>query len=413
MPELPPVRRRLHIQAFSWTLYALQNAGLMIRPLDMESLMEAARRRTGLTNFGDIAFHEPLRRLLDSCKNEARLNSIGKLVCSEDIVQLLCNRLEIQRDLENWPAIARQPISAPVFITGLPRSGTTLLHNLFAQDDREFRVPATWEVMFPSPPPFAGRENYPRIKRAETNLAWFNLLVPEFRKIHAMSARFPQECVAILSHSFMSDQFDTMFDIPTYQSWLERQDMRPAYDYHRRFLQHLQYGGPVRRFVLKAPNHMFSLEALFAIYPDAQIIQTHREPLEVLPSIASLMTVMRSAFSDFVDPAAIGSEMVRFWKATLHGFLDDRKKLSSRAVYDVRFTDLISDPIAVIGELYRELGHDFTVEVENRMRSFLSRHPNGRYGNHSYAMASFGLNPVEVDRDFILYRERFGLERAG
>ena len=96
--------------------------------------------------------------------------------------------------------------------------------------------------------------------------------MPEFRKIHPMSARFPQECVAILSHSFMSDQFDTMFNIPTYQSWLERQDMRPAYAYHRQFLQHLQYGGPVRRFVLKAPNHMFSLEALFSIYPDAQII---------------------------------------------------------------------------------------------------------------------------------------------
>jgi hypothetical protein len=134
----------------------------------------------------------------------------------------------------------------------------------------------------PPPPPFAGRENYPRIKRAETNLAWFNLLVPEFRKIHAISARFPQECVAILSHSFMSDQFDTMFDIPTYQTWLERQDMRPAYAYHRQFLQHLHYGGPVRRLVLKAPNHMYSPEALFAIYPDAQIIQTHREPREVL-----------------------------------------------------------------------------------------------------------------------------------
>jgi Sulfotransferase family len=159
----------------------------------------------------------------------------------------------------------------------------------------------------------------------------------------------------------MSDQFDTMFDIPTYQTWLERQDMRPAYAYHRQFLQHL--------------------------------------------------TVMRSAFSDFVDPAAIGSEMVRFWKATLDGFLDDRKKLPSGAVYDVRFTDLISDPIAVIGELYRELGHEFTAEAEGRMRSFLLRHPNGRYGNHSYAMASFGLDPVEVHLGFTLYRERFGLQK--
>jgi Sulfotransferase family len=409
MPEPSPVRRRLHIQAFAWTLYALQNAGLMVRPLDVESLMEAARRRTGLTNFGDTTFYEPLGRLLDSCKNEARLNSIGRLVCSEDILQLLCNRLEIQRDLENWPDIATQPIPAPVFITGLPRSGTTLLHNLFAQDHREFHAPATWEVMFPSPPPFAGRENYPRIKRAETNLAWFNLLVPEFRKIHPMSARFPQECVAILSHSFMSDQFDTMFSIPMYQSWLERQDMRPAYAYHRQFLQHLLYGGQVRRFVLKAPNHMFSLDALFAIYPDAQIIQTHREPLEVLPSIASLMTVMRSAFSDFVDPVAIGSEMIRFWKETLQGFLNDRKELPTGAVHDVKFTDLVSDPIAVVGKLYRELGREFTAEAEGRMRSFLFRHPNGRYGDHSYAMASFGLDPVEVHQGFTLYRERFGL----
>jgi Sulfotransferase family len=409
MPEPSRIRRRLHIEAFNWTLYALQNAGLMMWRLDMENLMETARRRTGLTNFGDIAFHEPLRRLVNSCENEARLNSIGRLVCREDILQLLCNRLEIQRDLESWPDIAGQSIPAPIFITGLPRSGTTLLHNLLAQDHCEFRAPSTWEVMFPSPPPLAGGENYTRIKRAEANLALFNVLVPEFRKIHPMSARFPQECVAILSHSFLSDQFDTMFNIPTYQSWLERQDMRPAYAYHRQFLQHLQYGGPVRRFVLKAPNHMFSLEALFAIYPDAQIIQTHREPLEVLPSIASLMRVMRSAFSDFVDPVAIGSEMIRFWKETLHGFLNDRKELPAGAVHDVKFTDLVSDPIAVVGKLYRELGHEFTAEAEGRMRSFLLSHPNGRHGNHSYATVSFGLDPVEVHQGFTLYRERFGL----
>jgi sulfotransferase family protein len=123
----------------------------------------------------------------------------------------------------------------------------------------------------PSPPPYARHNNYTRIKRAEANLVLFDLLVPDFRKIHPTSARFPQECVAILSHAFMSDQFDTMFNIPMYQSWLERQDMRPAYAYHRQFLQHLQYRRPVRRLVLKAPNHMFSVQALFAIYPDAQI----------------------------------------------------------------------------------------------------------------------------------------------
>jgi len=409
MTDSPPVRRRFRIRAFNWTLNALKNAGLMVRPLDMDSLMEAARRRTGLTDFGDTTFHEPLYRLLDSCKNEARLNAIGRLVCTEDILQLLCNRLELQRDAKKWPGMASQPIAAPVFITGLPRSGTTLLHILLELDRREFYAPATWQVMFPSPPPFTGQLNGQRTRRADQNLALFNLLVPEFRKIHPMSARFPQECVAILSHCFMSDQFDTMFNIPTYQSWLERQDMRPAYVYHRKFLQHLQYGGPARRFVLKAPNHMFSAEALFAIYPDAQIVQTHREPLEVLPSIASLMTVMRSAFSDFVDPAAIGSEMIRFWKETLQAFLDARKKLPAASVHDVKFTELVSDPIAVVGQLYRELGHEFTGEAEGRMRSFLSMHPNGQHGNHSYAMASFGLDPADVDQGFTMYREQFGL----
>ena len=413
MPDPLPVRRRLHIRAFSWSLRTLQNAKLMTPLLDFEKLLQTAQRRTGLTNFGDTAFHGPLRRLLESCRNEARLNSIGKLVCAEDILQLLSNRLQIQRDSEKWPYIAGQKIERPLFITGLPRSGTTLLHNLLAQDDREFCAPATWEVMFPSPPPFAGQDNGPRIKRAGANLAFFNLLVPEFRKIHPISAYFPQECVAILSHSFMSDQFDTMFNIPAYQSWLEQQDMRPAYAYHRQFLQHLQYGAPMRRFVLKAPNHMFSVEALFAIYPDAQIIQTHRDPMEVLPSIASLMTVMRSAFSDSVDTAAIGSEMIRFWKETLEQFLNARKNLAGGSVYDARFADLVRDPIAVVRELYRELGQNFAARAEGRMRTFLSRHPNGRHGNHSYAMDSFGLDPAEINQRFDLYRQRFGLTNLG
>jgi hypothetical protein len=397
------------MQAFSWTVRLLDNAGLIKQPLELESLLDVAERRTGLTNFGDTAFHEPLRRLLDSCRNEARLNTIGKLVCAEDILQLLSNRLRIQRDSEKWPDIAEQKIVAPLFITGLPRSGTTLLHNLLAQDESEFYAPATWEVMFPSPPPFAGQKNKRRIKRAATNLALFNWMVPDFRKIHPVSAGFPQECVAILSHSFMSDQFDTMFNIPTYQSWLEKQDMRPAYSYHRQFLQHLQYGAPVRRFVLKAPNHMFSIEALFAIYPDAQIVQTHREPMQVLPSMASLMTVMRRAFSDSVDPAAIGSEMIRFWKETLEQFLNARKKLAPGSVYDVNFVDLVRNPIAVVRELYREVAQNFSAQAESRMRMFLSKHPNGRHGNHSYVMASYGLDPVEVSQRFQLYRERFGL----
>src|SRR5208282_6645436 len=204
--------------------------------------------------------------------------------------------------------------------------------------------------MFPSPPPSFGENK--RIKRAERRLACFDLLAPEFRKIHPMSARSPQECIAIMSHSFMSDQFCAMYDIPAYQSWLLRQDMEPAYKFHRQFLQHLQYGRPARRFVLKAPAHLLSLDTLFETYPDALVVQTHREPLEVLPSAASLTTVLRSIFSDSVDPAAIGGEMTKFWGDAMERFLDARKSLRAEAFVDIDYADLIGDPIGAVRRLY-------------------------------------------------------------
>jgi sulfotransferase family protein len=407
-----PLRRNLPIRVLNWTLRAQERAGFVTRHLEIEHLVEAARRRTGLSEFGDETFHEPLRRLLESCEKEAGLNNIGKLALIEDILQLLVNRLEIERDRCKWPGIRKERVIAPLFITGLPRTGTTLLHSLLAQDDRTYQAPATWEIMFPSPPPFLSQRNRKRIKRAERNLAWFDLLVPEFRKIHPMSAHFPQECIAIMSHAFISDQFYTMFNVPAYESWREKQDMRPVYAYHLQFLQHLQYGGPLRRFVLKAPAHMFSIEALFAIYPDAQVIQTHREPVESLPSLVSLMNILRTAFSDSVDPVAIGPVMTEFWKETLENFLTARNRLRSNSFLDVKYRDLVCDPIGVVRELYRNLGDHLSNDAERRMRSFLSKHPKGKYGSHFYTTASFGLDTATLDQHFDSYRERFGLKNT-
>src|SRR5215469_11920941 len=217
-PSLPLIRRRLLYNTLSWTLHILDTSGLTKQPLDAELLITAAQRRARLDNFGDKAFREPLRLLLDSCANEARLNTLGKLALAEDILQLLVNRLQIQRDRHTWPRIAKEEIVAPVFIIGMPRTGTTLLHSLLAQDHDAFSVPTTWEVMFPSPPPSFGPKG--RVQRAERRLDCFHLLAPEFRKIHPVSADLPQECIAIMSHTFMSDQFAAMYDIPAYGSWL-------------------------------------------------------------------------------------------------------------------------------------------------------------------------------------------------
>ena len=397
----PVIRRGLHFKVLSWMLRILDRTGLLKQPLKTELLMAAARRRARLDDFGDETFREPLRRLLDSCESEARLNTFGKLALSEDVLQLLINRLQIQRDRRNWPGICEEAIVAPLFILGLPRSGTTLLHGLLAQDHDAFSVPTTWEVMFPSPPPALGQKG--RIKRAEGRLRCFHCLAPEFQKIHPVFADLPQECIAIMSHTFMSDQFGAMYNIPAYESWLKTQDKRPVYQFHKQFLQHLQYGRPARRFVLKAPHHILSMEALFATYPDALVVQTHREPLEILPSAASLTMVLRSVFADFVDPAAIGNEITKFWEDAFEKFLVARESLRHDTFVDVEYADLIRDPIGVIRKIYDRLGRDLSSDAELRMRIQLEAHSPSKYGRHSYTLAAFDMDPATL-------RERFGTD---
>jgi Sulfotransferase family len=405
--DLPSARRSLPFSALSWALSLSEKTGLMHQPLDTEALVAAARRRTRLDDFGNETFREPLSRLLASCATEARLNIFGKCALAQDILQLLTNRLQMQRDHEKWPRIGDESIIAPIFIVGLPRTGTTLLHGLLAQDLDACHAPATWEVMFPSPPPSFGENK--RIRQAQRRLACFNLLAPEFRKIHPISACFPQECIAIMSHSFMSDQFCAMYDVPAYESWLLKQDMEPAYKFHRQFLQHLQYGRAARRFVLKAPAHLLFMDVLFEMYPDALVVQTHREPLEVLPSLASLTTVLRSIFSDSVDPAAIGRDMTKYWLDALAKILDARTGFRSHAFFDVDYSDLVRDPIAVVRRIYNELGSEISSVAELRMRTFLKSHSPGKHGRHSYSLAEFGMNPLNISECFRAYRARFNL----
>jgi len=403
--DLPVIRRQPHFKALSWTLRILHKFGLLKQPLEAELLIAAARRRASLDDFGDETFREPLRRLLDSCESEARLNTIGKLALTEDVLQLLINRLQIQQDRHSWPRMGEEAIVAPLFILGLPRTGTTLLHGLLAQDRDAFSAPTTWEVMFPSPPPSLGKKG--RIKRAERRLGGFHLLAPEFQKIHPVSAYLPQECIAIMSHTFMSDQFAAMYRIPTYESWLKRQEMRPVYQFHRRFLQHLQYGRPARRFVLKAPHHLLSAEALFATYPDALVVQMHREPLEILPSAASLTAVLRSVFSDYVDPAAIGDEITKFWEDALEKFLVARKSVRHDAFIDVEYQDLVRNPIEVLRRIYNWLGRDLSCDVELRMRSYLGATSPSKRGRHSYTLAAFDMDPDNLSERFGSYRTYF------
>jgi hypothetical protein len=389
----------------------LTRAGRWPFVLDEGALLQAARRQTGLEDLGGDTFRVPLRVLRESLGAEARLTPLGRIVARRDLVSLLVTRLRLVEDRKRQPGIAEQAIRRPLFIVGLPRTGSTLLHQLLAQDSQN-RVAQTWEVMAPSPPPDAARyASDPRIARAARQLRWLEVLAPDFKKIHPVGAGAAIECIAIMSPSFLSPRFHTLYHVPTYQEWLERQDLRPAYEFHRRFLQHLQWRAPASRWVLKAPAHLFAFDALFATYPDALLVQTHRDPLTVLASVASLTAVLQAAVTDHLDLREIGAEVTRRWANGLERAMQFRQEASSpgERFLEVHYHELARDPIATIRRIYAHLGATLSQEAERRMRQHLAGSPKDKYGAHRYSLDAFGLDPTDLSHRFKAYREFFGV----
>ena len=372
-------------------------------------LIETAKQRCGLDDFGRGDFFEALSRLLESCYSEARLNLIGKIALRTNVLHTLSSRLLMERDRQLYPNIRRQEIREPLFIVGLPRSGTSLLHILLAADP-EHRSPLMWEVMTPSPPTLDDEKR--RIRRATQSCNYFNWLAPTFRYVHAVGAELPQECVRLMTPTFMSDQFDTMYYVPSYRAWFFRQDLRPAYQYHRRFLQHLQFMRPTRRWVLKAPTHMFALSAMLSVYPDALFVQTHRTPVEAMASVSSLITILRSAFSDAADPVTACREAIQYWSETMEKFLQERDRLASGRICDIDYNQLRCDPIDAIRRIYGHFGWPLSREAECRMRALTAGQMRRKHGNHRYDLSQFGFAPREVLTAFGSYCERFGFSSS-
>jgi Sulfotransferase family len=372
-------------------------------------LIETAKQRCGLDDFGRGDFFEALSRLLESCYSEARLNLIGKIALRTNVLHTLSSRLWMERDRQLYPNIRRQEIREPLFIIGLPRSGTSLLHILLAADP-EHRSPLMWEVMTPSPPTLDDEKR--RIRRATQSCNYFNWLAPTFRYVHAVGAELPQECVRLMTPTFMSDQFDTMYYVPSYRAWFFRQDLRPAYQYHRRFLQHLQFMRPTRRWVLKAPTHMFALSAMLSVYPDALFVQTHRTPVEAMASVSSLITILRSAFSDAADPVTACREAIQYWSETMEKFLQERDRLASGRICDIDYNQLRCDPIDAIRRIYGHFGWSLSREAERRMRALTAGQMRRKHGNHRYDLSQFGFAPREVLTAFGSYCERFGFSSS-
>ena len=407
--SLPPPHRPFGIKALNRAGGALRCLGWNWPSLAPHELLDAAQRRAGSNDFGGDGFLEGMEVLLDSVEREAELSTLGRLSCRETLIRYLTNRLRFTEYRAQHPELARESIERPIFIVGLPRTGTTILFNLLSQGIGN-RPPLSWEVEWPVPPPeSATYETDPRIKDAEKLFADLDRVIPTLPAIHEFGALLPQECVPIGAHEFLSIQFFTTFHVPSYQAWLDRQSMLPAYRFHRKFLQHLQSKHMKERWVLKSPAHLPALDDLLEVYPDALIIHTHRDPANVVPSLSSLCYAFRCMSSDSVDPARIGRNVMDVWSEYLRRAVEARRRHRDkpRQFFDVYFQDTLSDAVEVLRRAYEHFGLEFTDASHDRMRAFLAANPRGSRGLHRYVREDFDIDLGEIRERFSDYCREF------
>jgi hypothetical protein len=343
--------------------------------LDADGLCEAARHKTGHYDFGDPPIQPGLSILTESLEREAELRPFGRFLMRVHLRDLLETRLRLTALWKHQGAeLDSVPLQRPIFVTGMPRSGSTFLHELLAEDPN-LRAPRVWEVMFPVPIAGSSSANDPRIRRGEACLWWFRRLVPEADAVFPMRARTPHECVAIHSYTFLSEEFISTCRIPGYESYLRQADLRPAYAWERRFLQHLQFQSRQRQWVLKSPDHVYGLEALFATFPDALIVQTHRNPIDVLKSSCHLTEALHGLYGRPGPAEQRLEHETRTLADTANRFLnfrDQHPELGGRFV-DVKYDEIIANPVALVRRIYDQFGMELTSEAAGRMQQLAVR----------------------------------------
>jgi len=366
---------------------------------DVERLVEQATQQTGLSDLGPQDWREGLARLLDALEDEARLSELGHAVVENELVSYLVRRLELTQWRKEHPAIATTDVTQPIVVIGQARTGTTILHDLLAQDPAS-RVPLAWEVDRPVPPPqTATYESDPRIAEVEEVQAMVDLVIPGFRSMHPIGAQLAQECVRITGSAFRSMIFPTQYRVPSYVQWLLHEaDMAPAYQWHSAYLRHLQSEHRAQRWVLKSPGHIWCLDALLAEYPDALLVQTHRDPLKIIASVSSLLALLRRLATDDPTMAECAEEFGEYILLGLDRSVDARENgtVPSDRVVDVQFAGFMSDQIGTIRTIYDRFGMQLMPQTEDRMRTFLREHPQDKHGTHTYAFADTGLDVAET-----------------
>ena len=376
--------------------------------LDAGKLVKAAERQAG-RNLQSREIETALAALIDACEREADLSLFGRLAFRQDAQRRLKTVLRFEAAEAERPDIAGFKIASPIFITGLPRSGTTFLHMLLALDPAK-RAPLSWEVLRPyQDPRHSGRDR--RIQQTEHEFQTFRRLAPELEKLHPLAATTPQECTEITASIFQSLRFDTTYRIPSYRRWLKPHNHEQAFRFHKRFLQHLQSqdpGGARRRWVLKCPDHVFTLKSILQVYPDAGFVFVHRDPTFVLPSVAKLTEVLRAPFTRTLDRVALGAEIAHSCVQRADHILSASEFLTDSQVLHLHYDEVTGDPIGVLERLNSYFQMSFGEDAREMVRRFLARRPRGGYGVNQYDPTEFGLETSSIRRQFEPYLSVFG-----
>jgi len=387
--------------------------GIGIPSLEESSLIGAARRRSGLEHFVDESFRTPMRRLLYSLEEEADLHLLGRAVMRSSVIRVLECRLRLENLSDLQPEIPEIPVTRPIFIAGLQRTGTTKLHRLLSSDPRLRSVSAA-EALNPAPlgPPMrdAPSDVSRRLAQARTAERGMKYMSPALFAIHPVEADAPEEDVFLLDVTFISGAVDASLHVPSYAKWIREIDQSGAYRYFRRLIQLLlwQRGG---RYLGKTPHHLENLDALLEVFPDAKIIHTHRDPQQVVPSFSSMMAHAGAMLAKNVDPIRVGRRIFDQTANSAGRAIAVRDRAPTGCVIDVHYEDLLRDPLKEIRRIYDFVEMEFDAEVEAVMKTWLARNPKHKNGPHRYQLEDFGLDPGELDARFERYRERFEVAR--
>ena len=394
-------------------LARLAGAVLVETELDAESLIAAAAKATRLDvkPLADPRLVEALAALTSSLREEARLTPFGRLAAHWDLKRML-STLQILAEAEREDrSILRRPLAPPIFIAGLPRSGTTFLHGLLAEDPAN-RAPRMWEAIYPCPKHRAAGFGAGR-QKVRLQLRLFTHLAKGIRSLHPTEADAPQECTEITSHVFRSPRFDAVYRAPSYHAWLDKSGYDEGYWFHARFLRHLQgRGQTARRWVLKSPDHVFSAHALARAFPDAMLVFVHRDPAHVLASAARLTELLRAPFTNAIDRREIGRKVADYWQDAMRRMValtvDPSFPLRFRLAH-VQYRALVADPVATIARIYDTFGLELSPEARTAMAAKVARAPNGGYGANHYSLEDFGIDPERERECASVYTERFGV----